>query len=323
MPIVDSDFTAPTFMSNGHFQTLYPYFFRKVKGIDFTRERCELLDGDFIDVDYLDSGSDTLVVLSHGLEGSSSTGYIRGMAKHLAAVNGVDVAAWNMRSCSGELNRKGSFYHAASCHDLHAVIEFMKLKKSYKKVHIIGFSLGGNLTAYYASTFEQQKLHAVDSAVIFSSTIHLESTIKKLKESQIGNFYSESFLVTMRKKAIEKQKQGLLDVDPEEIKACKDFIEFDELITAPTNGFKDARDYYEQASAVNVLHKVRVPTLLIQAKDDPFLTKECFPIRSAYRNKNLFLEVTPSGGHVGFMILDKKLQFWSEERAGSFIKEVA
>lgn len=323
MPLIDTKYTAPAFMANGHFQTLYPYFFRKVTDLDTKRERIDLKDGDFLDVDIVDVGGDDLVVLTHGLEGSSTTGYMRGMAKHLSESTGSDVVAWNMRSCSGELNRKEHFYHAASCEDLSAVIEYMKNKENYRQVHIIGFSLGGNLTAFYASTFEEQKLSEVDSAIIFSSTLHLESSIKKLKQSQIGNFYSENFLSTMRKKALEKQKLGLLDIDPQQIKNCKHFRDFDELITAPTNGFKNARHYYEEASAINVIHKARIPTLLVQSKDDPFLTKECFPMRQAHRSRNIHLEITPTGGHVGFLTLEKKLLFWSEERAAEFIKEVA
>lgn len=323
MPLVESKYNTPAFMANGHFQTLYPYFFRKVTDLDIKRERIDLHDGDFLDLDIVDVGGPSLVVLTHGLEGSSTTGYMRGMAKHLSEATGNDVVAWNMRSCSGEINRKDFFYHAASCDDLSAVIEHMKNKKSYAQVHIIGFSLGGNLTAYYASTFEEQKLSSIDSAVIFSSTLHLESSIIKLKESQIGTFYSENFLSTMRKKALEKQKLGILDVDPQEIKNCKHFRDFDELITAPTNGFKSASHYYEEASAINVIHKARVPTLLVQSKDDPFLTKQCFPMRQAHRSKNIHLEITPTGGHVGFMKLEKKLLFWSEERAAEFINEVA
>lgn len=323
MPLVESTYNTPAFMANGHLQTLYPYFFRKVKEVPFTRERIELKDGDFIDIDFLNNNAKSLIVLSHGLEGSSNTGYIRGMSKFLGESANVDVVAWNMRSCSGELNRKKHFYHAASCEDLSEVIEHMKKKKTYDHVHIIGFSLGGNLTAFYASTMEEQKLSEINSATIYSGTLHLASSIKKLEDSQIGQFYSENFLVTMRKKAIEKQKLGLLDIDPNQIRSCKSFIDFDELVTAPTNSFKNAQHYYEEASAINVLHKIKVPTLLIQSKDDPFLTKECFPIREAYRHKNLFLEITPTGGHVGFMKLDKKLMFWSEERALQFIKEVA
>jgi predicted alpha/beta-fold hydrolase len=126
----------------------------------------------------------------------------------------------------------------------------------------------------------------------------------------------------MRKKALEKQSMGLLDVDPKLIKACKDFIEFDELVTAPTNGFKNARDYYLYASAKRVISQTSIPTLIVQAKDDPFLTKECFPIREVSKNPNAFLEITPSGGHVGFMTLDKKLEFWSERRAADFIRNI-
>jgi len=322
MPIVETSFDAPAFMKNGHFQTLYPYFFRKVKEVEYTRDRVELDDGDFIDVDLIEEGSSDLIVLSHGLEGNSNTGYIRGMAKYLNETLGHDVVAWNMRSCSGELNRKGKFYHAASCSDLHQVIEFMKKRNNYQHVHLIGFSLGANLSAYYSGSFEDLGNSPISSATVFSATLHLESSIDKLQESQIGIFYSESFLVSMRKKALEKQEIGLLDVDPEKIRNCKSFKDFDELVTAPTHGFKSAHDYYENASALNVIHKVKVPTLLVQSKDDPFLTKKCFPIREAYRNKNLFLEITPSGGHVGFMTFEKTLQFWGEMRSAEFIKEV-
>lgn len=323
MPLIETNFQAPAFMANGHFQTLYPYFFRKVDDITFHRERVVLEDNDFIDIDIKDNGADQLVVLSHGLEGCSQTGYIKGMAKFISENKLADIVAWNMRSCSGELNKKPFFYHAASTKDLSQVIDYAKKRKTYKKVHIMGFSLGGNLTGFYASTMVKDKLSEVDSACIFSSTLDLESSIRKLNDSSLGKFYKESFLVTMRKKALEKQALGILDVDPKAIKACKDFVEFDELVTAPTNGFKNARDYYQYASAKRVISEVSIPMLIVQAKDDPFLTKECFPIREAARNKNAFLEITPSGGHVGFMTLDKKLEFWSERRAVEFIKNIA
>lgn len=323
MPLVESKFPVNAFLNNGHLQTLYPYFFRKIPKVQLHRYRIDLKDGDFIDADHLSQDSDELVVLSHGLEGSSNTGYIRGMAKHLGEHNHYDIIAWNMRSCSGEINRKDRFYHAASCGDLNAVLEFALTKKKYKKIHLIGFSLGGNLTAFYASQFGDSEISQVSTATIFSSPIHLESSIHKLHNSQIGNFYSESFLVTMRKKALEKQKLGILDIDPERIRACKNFIDFDNLITAPLHGFKDAREYYSEASAINVIHKTKIPTLLVQSKDDPFLTKECFPMRQARENKNLFLEITPTGGHVGFMYFNKGISFWAEDRSVQFLKEVA
>ena len=324
MPIVDSQFSAPNFMQNGHLQTMYPFFFRKVNEVQYQRSRVELEDGDFLDIDKLeDPKFDELVILSHGLEGHSQTGYIMGMAKYLHQISGFDVVAWNMRSCSGELNRKGRFYHAASCDDLNQVIAYALKQKEYKKVHLVGFSMGGNLTAFYAARFGNSKIDKVSSAAIFSSPIHLESTINKLKKTPIGNFYAESFLTTMRKKSLEKHRMGLLDIDPEQIKACKDFIDFDNLITAPTHGFKDALDYYNEASASNIIEQIKIPTLIVQSKDDPFLTKECFPIREAYRNPLLHLEITKTGGHLGFMTLQKGLNFWGEQRAAQFLKSAA
>ena len=323
MPLVESNFPVHAFLNNGHLQTLYPYFFRRIPNVKLSRHRIDLKDGDFIDIDHLERKSDELVVLSHGLEGSSMTGYIRGMAKHLGENNHYDVIAWNMRSCSGEINLKDCFYHAASCGDLNAVLEYAISQHAYKKIHLIGFSLGGNLTAFYASKYGNDVVSQVCSATIFSSPIHLESSIYKLHSTQIGNFYSESFLSTMRKKALEKQKRGLLDIDPDRIKACKNFIDFDNLITAPLHGFKDAHEYYEEASAINVIHNTKVPTLLVQSKDDPFLTKKCFPMRQARANKNLFLEITPTGGHVGFMCFKKGLSFWAEDRSIEFLNEIA
>lgn len=325
MPLVKSEFPVNIILNNGHLQTLYPYFFRKIPDVKFTRSRINLDDDDFIDLDHLNSGSDELVILSHGLEGNSNTSYIRGMAKQLGETHNYDIIAWNMRSCSGEINRKDLFYHAATCGDLEAVMKYALSQHPYKKIHLVGFSLGGNLTAFYASKYGNQKISQVSSAIVFSSPIHLESSIRKLANSQIGNFYSESFLTTMRKKVLEKQKLGILDIDPEHIKACKTFTDFDNLITAPLHGFKNALDYYTEASAIKHIHKTEIPVLLVQSKDDPFLTKECFPIRQAKENKNLFLEITPTGGHLGFMYFNNNndLSFWAENRTIEFLKKIA
>jgi uncharacterized protein len=323
MPVIETNFPVNAFLNNGHLQTIYPYLFRKIPQVELSRKRINLNDGDFLDVDHLHQGSDELVVLSHGLEGSSNTGYIRGMAKHLGESHHYDVIAWNMRSCSGEINRKDYFYHGASCGDLNAVLEFALQEHLYKKIHLIGFSLGGNLTAFYASKYGNQKVSQVYSATVFSSPIHLESSIHKLHSTQICNIYSENFLVTMRKKALEKHKLGLINIDPEQIKNCKKFYEFDDLITAPLHGFKNAKEYYNEASAINLIHQTKIPTLIVQSKDDPFLTKKCYPLRQAKKNQNLFLEITPTGGHIGFMYYNKGISFWAEKRAVEFLKKIA
>ena len=320
MPVIDSRYDSPKFMHNGHFQTLYPYFFRKVDDVPFQRVRIATRDKDFLDLDYTDVGSDELVIISHGLEGSSSTGYVKGMSKFFANTQKMDVVSWNFRSCSGELNRYPQFYHGASIEDLDDVVEFCKKRKPYKKINFIGFSLGGNLTSYYLAKIGKKVHPEVNNAVVFSSPIDLEGSIHKLYSTKIGRFYSESFLVTMRKKVLQKSKiMDLKGIDLKKIKKAKDFISFDDLYTAPTCGFKNARDYYHTASACNLVKEIESPILFVQAKDDPFLTKECFPIREAWRSDHIHLEMTPTGGHVGFMNLGNAIEFWSEVRAAEFI----
>ena len=323
MPILKTKIKTPPFMSSAHFQTLYPSFFRKVKNFYFHRERLNLNDGDFIDIDISQINSDSLVVLSHGLEGCSQSSYIKGMAKYIIDNKLADVAAWNMRSCSGELNRSPFFYHGASTKDLSQVIDYLKKRKQYKKVHLVGFSLGGNLTGFYASTMEKEGLSEVHSACLFSSPLDLGSSGKKLNQSPISRLYKENFLTTMRRKALEKQKLGVLDLNPESIRQCRSFEDFDNLVTAPTNGFKNASDYYSFASAKRVIKNTTIPTLIVQAKDDPFLTKECLPFEEADYNPNILLEITDNGGHIGFMTLDDTLRYWSESRVGEFLKAVS
>ncbi len=319
MPIVESTFYTSKVMRNGHLQTIYPFLFRKVSSDIFDAERIELEDGDFIDIDFYKKGSDDLVIVTHGLEGASDKPYTRGISHHLSSAHGFDVIAWNMRSCSGELNRLKTFYHGAQTDDISSVIKYALEHHPYKRVHIIGFSLGGNLTAYYATKVGRREHPQVFSAVALSATIDLQSSVLKLGQSNFGKFYSGIFLDTMKKKVIQKHKLGLIDVSPKEINKCKNFIDFDNLITAPHLGFKNASEYYNFASARQHIENTEIPILLIQSKDDPFLSRSCYPVRLAKKNPLVHLEMTISGGHVGFIQHDKKFHYWAEERVAQFI----
>lgn len=328
MPVIESSYRPKKIIKNGHLQTMYPYFFRKVKNVDYSRYRIELRDGDFIDVDLSDAHSDELIILSHGLEGSSDAAYIKGMTQFFTNDSqenkAKDVLAWNMRSCSGELNRKDFFYHAAMIEDLQQVIDFALNYKNYKKIYLIGFSLGANLNAFYLGTHGNNIPEQIKASIMFSTPLCLRSCIEKLHSSRMGQIYANSFLKTMKKKVEQKRKLNIIgDIDLKAIKNVKTFMAFDELVTAPLGGFKDANDYYSYASALRMIDGIRIPTLLVQAKDDPFLVECSFPFQMARNHKFLHLEVTPSGGHVGFLKYNQGLEFWSEHRAAEFIEEVS
>lgn len=307
-------------MKNGHIQTLYPYFFRKVKDIQFSRKRLRTFDNDFLDIDISDINSTKLIVLSHGLEGSSDTQYIRGMTRHFNNL-GFDVISWNMRSCSGELNWTEKFYHALMTSDLSQVIDFSKSRKAYKEINLIGFSLGAILTSNYLGEKAQQIDPLIKKATIFSTPCDLYSSVKELSRP-MNKMYLENFLGTMRKKILLKHNTiGLTNVDVKHISKIKSFEEFDNRFTAPLHGFKDAHDYYEKGSCKTKLKDIAIPTLMVNAKNDPFLGKECFPIKEARDNDNLYLEMPKTGGHVGFFESIRKDILWSELRAQAFIMD--
>lgn len=323
MPLVDkTSFNPIRILRNGHVQTLYPYFFRKVDGVEFNRFRLNTHDLDFIDVDVSSVNSKYAVVLTHGLEGSSQSPYIKGMVKQFNAA-GYDVIAWNQRSCSGQMNKAKHFYHAASIDDLDHVIDFAIENFHYERVYLVGFSLGGNVVAYYMGAKGDKIRSEIHGGTIFSSTIHLESTAKLMSVNPISKAYAESFLLTMRQKVVQKHEIIGLDLNIEAVRKAKNFIEFDDQVTAPLLGFQSAWDYYRFASATNHLQDVKVPFLIIQSKDDPFLGVGSYPIKKAARSKYVYLEITESGGHCGFMNYTPKLEFWSEKRALEFIKQAA
>ena len=320
MPIVEkSTYTHPTLFRNGHLQTIFPYFFRKIDNLKIKRQRLTMPDSDFIDLDLSTVQSKSVVILSHGLEGSSKAQYILGMIR-MFNQQGHDVMAWNMRGCSGEVNRLKRFYHAGSIEDLEFVIN-QAIKYGYKKISLIGFSLGGSLTAFYLGRHGKNLPPEIVSASLFSVPCDLESSAMKISKPRY-RVYLQNFLTSMRQKIIEKNKIMNLGIDITKIDKIRTFHDFDDHFTAPLHGFKSAHHYYDTNHCQPWLSKIEVPTLIVNAINDPFLTKSCFPIKEARCNKNLFLETPSTGGHVGFVTFNQDQHYWSEKRAYSFIKEL-
>ncbi len=318
MPLFkNSSFKAPFYFSNRHFQTIYPSLFRKVDGVEYTRERFTLSDGDFIDLDYSKINTDQLVIVLHGLEGASDRPYVKGMVK-IFNEHGFDAMGLNFRGCSGESNLLPETYHSGKTDDLDEVIQNLAKEGVYKSVILVGFSLGGNVIMKYVGEQGFNLNSIIKKAVAFSAPIHLETASYELAK-WYNSIYMKRFMNNLKEKIKERENIVKDLVDLPKVYGSRSFLDFDENFTAPIHGFKGAIDYWTQSSSKQFLENIKIPTLLVNAKDDTFLSVACYPISEANRLKNFFFESPKGGGHVGFVQADEKGFYWSERRALAFV----
>lgn len=315
MPLVPSNYKPPFPFRNGHFSTIYSGAFRKIRGVIQNRERIDLPDGDFLDLDWSESIQPTkkVVILLHGLEGDAQRHYISGSAKRLTQ-NGFDTCALNFRGCSGEPNRLYRSYHSGATEDLIAVINHILETKTYDKIYLMGFSLGGNLTLKYlgeGNIIPEQ----VKAAVGVSVPCSLKSACDELLNSK-NVLYSARFKKHLLAKLRQKQQFFSDKISTSEIASISTLKDFDDIYTSRAHGFKDALDYYEKCSSNQFLPNIKIPSLVLNAKNDTFLGKACYPFEEAKTNENLYLEVPDFGGHVGFW--GKRNTSYSEQRALEF-----
>jgi len=303
-------------LKNGHFQSIYPSVFRRLDDRIFVRERIETPDNDFLDLDWVRSGHKRLVVLTHGLEGHSRRPYMLGMAA-AAANHNWDSLAWNFRSCSGEPNRHLSSYHSGATNDLETVINYAKTK-SYEEIALVGFSIGGNKTLIHLGLGGERLSSKILGAVVFSVPCDLASSSRLLAQTR-NVIYMKNFLGSLKQKLRDKKRLYPDEIDLTHFSKIKNFYDFDSQYTAPMNGFDSAEDYWSKSSSKQHIENIRVPTLMVSAKNDPFLTPECFPYKLVERNSRVMLETPEFGGHVGFMSFNKNKRYWSEQRAMDYL----
>jgi predicted alpha/beta-fold hydrolase len=323
MPLIQSsDYYPPSYLFNGHFQTIIPSLFRRVTGVDYQRQRLPTEDGDFLLLDWSKVGSDTLVVVSHGLEGDSYRSYILGMVRAFNR-EGFDALAWNFRGCGGEVNQTYRFYHSGATPDLHFLVNHICNHSEYRSIILIGFSLGGNLTLKYLGEQGEAAQDTISAAVVFSVPLDLQACSRKIAQPQ--NFiYSKRFLRNLKKKI--KSKEAIMPdkISAEFLPNIRTLEDFDDYYTAPLHGFRNAADYYQQCSSIRFLQSIRVPTLVVNAKNDPFLAEECYLTDEEETSAWLYFQAPYAGGHCGFMPrrYTAGSNFWSESRAIQFIKSV-
>ena len=312
-------YSPPFFLRNGHLQTIYPTLFRKVSGVDYRRERIDTPDGDFLDLDWSRVGSRRLAIVSHGLEGSTDRGYVRGMVRALNRA-GIDALAWNYRGCSGVPNRRLRMYHNGVIDDLHDVVLHACGAGSYDAVFLVGFSLGGNLSLLYLGKQAGTIPAAVKGAVVFSVPCDLTDASIQL-EKRANSFYMKRFLTLLHGKIKAKQHLYPQALDDRGYDTIKTFRQFDDRYTAPIHGFVDAQDYWRKCSSRPWITAIRIPAVIVNARDDPFLAGGCYPVNECKKNPLVTLVVPRWGGHVGFMALNHSGCYWSEEHALAFIAD--
>ena len=325
MPLVArSSFRPLTGFRNPHLQTLLPALARGLPPLDWTRERIGLADGDFLDLDWLNPGPSRLLLVSHGLEGHSRRPYVAGLAR-AAARRGWAVVAWNFRGCSGELNRLPRFYHSGASEDLAEVVAHVGQASPssrfgrFKTLALAGFSLGGNVTLKYLGEGHTPPVPVL-AAVALSTPCDLAAASAAMESLRV-RFYMARFQRDILRKWSLKRRI-FPDLIPEvDARRQRTFRQIDDTFTAPIHGFGTAENYWRACSANAFLPAIRVPALVLNAADDPFLAPECFPRECAARSPWVHLEVPEHGGHVGFMDRwGSRHDLWSETRTLDFLE---
>jgi predicted alpha/beta-fold hydrolase len=296
---------------------LFPALFRRVRPVTDEYETLELPDGDFLNLHWKRRGSSRLAILCHGLEGSARSPYVQGMATALWQ-RGWDVLAWDLRGCGSPPNRLPKFYHSGATEDLAAVVDHARHFHKAGTIDLVGFSLGGNLVLKYLGERTDDPRSRLGRAVAFSVPCDLACSSKTLAERS-NALYMWNFLRALQGKIREKHARFPTELSIHGLSRIRTFREFDDRFTAPLHGFRDAADYWTRSSCRSFLSRISVPTLLVNAVNDPFLGSRCYPTNEALASHYFHLEMPAEGGHVGFSPNAFQRDYWSEARAAEFL----
>jgi predicted alpha/beta-fold hydrolase len=327
--IIKSSFQPAWWLKHSHLQTLYPALARKnpLTG-KINRERWDTPDSDFLDVDFYGHNQDQtqgIVILLHGLTGSSQSGYIAGL-QQVFAERGIATVAPNFRGCSGQPNNRARSYHSGETEDLDWVYQVVSKRFPDQPLAIVGFSLGGNVLLKWLG----EKKHQADiqAACAVSVPYRLDLCATRLDQG-FSKLYRYSLIKELKEYIRNKQTHLIQNnwlEEADKINALGDlnrirsFWEYDDRVVARLHGFKSAHDYYSRSSSIRYLKSIEVPTLLIHALDDPFMTRNVIPDKHQLAEQTT-LELSASGGHVGFVSgrLPGQPEYWLEKRIPEFI----
>lgn len=323
----NSTFTSAWWLKNCHLQTLYPALFRKLPSPALRRERLITPDNDFLDLDWCGEENLPLVILLHGLTGSSQSIYIKGL-QHVLSQNNYRSVALNFRGCSGESNNSFRCYHSGETQDIDFLYKTLREREPTTPIAAVGFSLGGNVLLKWLG--EQQNNVDLFATVAVSVPLVLTICATKL-DFGFSKIYRANLLREL-KDYISGKQQHLEKIGATQhakkleqlgdLTKIRSFWEYDERVVAKLHGFKNAHDYYTRSSSRQYLKKIAVPTLVIQALDDPFMTANVIP-KADELSPFVQLEITQNGGHVGFVAGKNPFKpvYWLEQRIPEFLQQ--
>ncbi|MFT6867155.1 MAG: putative alpha/beta-fold hydrolase [Cyclobacteriaceae bacterium] len=312
----DSYEHKPWYLFNGHLESIIPYKTYKIYSIPYKRERIELLDGDFIDVDWIRNGSDKLLIISHAFEGNSRDYFVERAAKYFHK-KGYDILMWHFRSCSKEMNRLPRLYHIGDIDDLDSVIDYGRGVGTYDKIFLMGFSMGGATVVNYLGANGFQNHERITAAAVFSVPLDLKETSDRLF-SGVNHIYGHGFLSKWKRKIARKAEQYPDLFDLEDLKKARTLDQLHEKMTIKLLGFDTMEAYHRQNSSAQFLSKVKHPLLIVNAINDPLLGAKSYP---SVDSKFVKMEFPKTGGHLGFS-LRKEDHSWMETRSEAFFKEL-
>ena len=317
------DFRAAWWLPGPHAQTLWASVCRFTPQPLYHRQRLELSDGDFLDIDWsqpVPADDSALVLILHGLEGSSRSGYVRGLVATLQHCN-VQCVVLNFRGCSGEPNRLQRTYHSGETGDLDQVVRWLHHHYPGRAIAVVGYSLGGNVLLKWLG--ERGRAAPVAAAAAICVPMQLNVCADRM-ERGFSRVYLWQLVRGLRTKIKRKFALRPGSVDLARVARCRGFWSFDECVTAPLHGFTSAADYYQRSSARPYIRHIARPTLLVHAADDPFMTCAVLP-RPHELSASVTLQVSERGGHVGFIegrgVFGLLPNYWLESRISAFIIE--
>jgi predicted alpha/beta-fold hydrolase len=312
-------FEAPWWCRGAHAQTLWPYLVRRRPKVPLRRERVELADGDFIDLDWLVTDSrGPIVLILHGLEGSSNSKYALGMLSAVQA-HGWRGVVMHFRGCSGEPNRHARGYHSGETNDIAELAGMLSRREPHTPLVAVGYSLGGNVLLKWLG--ERRDNVPLRAAAAVSVPFVLAESAARMACGFSRVYQYE--LVQRLKRSIDAKRQRLtLPLRLTDWSTIRGFRDFDEHVTAPLHGFAGADDYYARSSSRQYLKHVGIPALIVHSRDDPFMTPAAVP-QPQELSPSVTLEIYERGGHVGFVTGDWpwRARYWLEERIPRFFAE--